>query len=69
MVEPPPEIAQPMPWKVNPRKWTTKVNIAIVIAVVVVLLTGAIYAIGVALRRGDVDHGTPPPAAPATDQR
>ena len=39
-----PDIAQPLPLKVNPQKWTTKVNIAVVIAVVAILVVGAIYA-------------------------
>jgi drug/metabolite transporter (DMT)-like permease len=36
---------QPLEAKVNPRKWTTKVNAAVVIGVVVVLLIGAAYGI------------------------
>lgn len=38
------EPVDPVELKVNPRKWTTKVNFAVVAAVVVVLLIGAGYA-------------------------
>jgi hypothetical protein len=56
------KVAEPMEMKVNPRKWTTKVNVAVVIAVVVVFLLGAGYAIYASLHPGDVQDDVSPSA-------
>jgi len=45
---------QPLEAKVNPRKWTSKVNIGVVIAVLLVLLIGAGFAIHTAQNRSEV---------------
>lgn len=54
MPESAPDISQPLQAKVNPRRWTTKVNVAMVIAVVIVFAVGAAYAIYATLRPGEV---------------
>jgi hypothetical protein len=66
-----PEIktAQPLEMKVNPRKWTTKVNVAVVIAVVVVFLLGASYAIYASLHPGDVQEDLHEDVSPSAPQR
>lgn len=50
----PPDVTQPLEAKVNPRRWTTKVNVAMVVAVVIVFAVGAAYAIYAAMRPGEV---------------
>lgn len=51
----------------NPRKWTTKVNIAVVVAVLVVFLVGAGYVLYAWLNPREVqeqiDRGVEAPAA------
>ena len=51
-----PRISQPMEMKVNPRKWTTKVNVAIVIAVSAVFIGGLIYGIYAILNTQEVQQ-------------
>lgn len=62
---------------VNPRKWTTKVNIAVVIGVLVVLIIGFSFVLWARESPGEVreqvdrevDRVTPPPnpSAPADE--
>jgi hypothetical protein len=62
------EIGQPLEAKVDPRKWTTKVNIAVVIAVLVVAAIGAGVAIYATFNPREVRedmHREVDPSAPA----
>jgi hypothetical protein len=61
------DTTQPMPLKVNPRKWTTKVNVAMIVAVLVVVAVGTAYAIHANRHRADVHDDLPPPSAPVRD--
>ena len=61
------KVEQPLELKVNPRKWTTKVNIAVVVGVIVVLLVGAGYMIYAAMHQREIQDDlhrevTSPPA-------
>lgn len=53
---PEPRFSQPMEMKVNPRRWTTKVNLALVIAVSAVFLIGLVYAVYAIMNTSDVQQ-------------
>ncbi len=53
---PEPRISQPLEMKVNPHKWTTKVNVAVVVAVSVLFLAGFIYALYAIMNTGEVQQ-------------
>lgn len=73
-----PPDSQPHP-VVNPHKWTTKVNIAIVLSATVILALGFLFALWVGANRGErrnemdgefgrksqYHHPNEPPSAPA----
>lgn len=59
-----PRFSQPMEMEVNPRRWTTKVNVAVVVAVSIMLLIGAIYGIYAIVNSGEVQQDLHEEVAP-----
>jgi hypothetical protein len=61
----PQKFNEPLKVKVNPRKWTTGVNVAMVVAVIVILLVGIGYTIYATVNSREVRQDVAEDLAPA----